>query len=92
MHKVPTHIYCRIGKVLKDFYFIFHEVLGIYNNSLHIFPSYVQLEVFLTELSLDMLLFLLGKLEFAGPFSVKTSAILSNCCKVIVSLISVQLL
>lgn len=41
---------------------------------------------------MDMLLFVLGKLEFAGPFSVKTSAILSNCCKVIVSMISVQLL
>ncbi|EOA26077.1 hypothetical protein CARUB_v10019496mg [Capsella rubella] len=54
MHKVPTHIYCRVGK----------------------------LEVFVTELSLDMLLFVLGKLEFAGPFSVKTSSILSNCCKV----------
>lgn len=56
------------------------------------FPWLVQLEIFLTELSLDMLLFVLGKLEFAGPFSVKTSAILSNCCKVIVSLISVQCL
>ncbi|KAG7565151.1 Vacuolar protein sorting-associated protein 13 C-terminal [Arabidopsis suecica] len=54
MQKVPTHIYCRIGK----------------------------LDVFLTELSMDMLLFVLGKLEFAGPFSVKTSAILSNCCKI----------
>ncbi|XP_010515400.1 PREDICTED: uncharacterized protein LOC104791262 [Camelina sativa] len=54
MHKVPTHIYCRVER----------------------------LEVFVTELSLDMLLFVLGKLEFAGPFSVKTSSILSNCCKV----------
>ncbi|ESQ46725.1 hypothetical protein EUTSA_v10027614mg [Eutrema salsugineum] len=54
MHKVPSHIYCRIGK----------------------------LEVYLTELSLDMLLFVLEELEFAGPFSVKTSVILPNCCKI----------
>ncbi|KFK40709.1 hypothetical protein AALP_AA2G031100 [Arabis alpina] len=54
VHKVPTHIYCRIGK----------------------------LEVLLTELSLDMLLFVIGKLELAGPFSVKTSVILANCCKI----------
>ncbi|CAN7110576.1 unnamed protein product [Brassica rapa subsp. narinosa] len=54
IHKVPSHVYCRIGK----------------------------LEVFVTELSLDMLLFMLGKLEVAGPFSVKTSVILSNCCKI----------
>ena len=53
-------------------------------------PSHLQLEVFVTELSLDMLLFMLGKLEVAGPFSVKTSVILSNCCKVILSLITVH--
>lgn len=88
VHKVPTHIYCRIGKVLKASYCIFHEVS--YIPSYIFFPSLVQLEVLLTELSLDMLLFVIGKLEFAGPFSVKTSVILANCCKVIVSLISVQ--
>ncbi|CAH8305702.1 unnamed protein product [Eruca vesicaria subsp. sativa] len=54
IHKVPSHVYCRIGK----------------------------LEVFVTELSLDMLLYMLGKLEVAGPFSVKTSVILANCCKI----------
>lgn len=37
IHKVPTHIYCRIGKVLESFLLPFHEVLGLYN-SLHIFP------------------------------------------------------
>ncbi|KAL0876286.1 hypothetical protein Bca101_025991 [Brassica carinata] len=54
IHKVPSHVYCRIGK----------------------------LEIFVTELALDMLLFMLGKLEVAGPFSVKTSVILANCCKI----------
>lgn len=33
IHKVPSHVYCRIGKVLK---YCFHEVLELYN-SLYIF-------------------------------------------------------
>jgi hypothetical protein len=42
----------------------------------------LQLNVFLTELSLDILLFVTGKLDLAGPFSVRSSMILANCCKV----------
>ncbi|XP_010558503.1 PREDICTED: uncharacterized protein LOC104827123 [Tarenaya hassleriana] len=49
---------------------------------IHIYCRTGRLEAFLTELSLDILLFVLGKLEFAGPFSVKSAAILSNCCKI----------
>lgn len=41
-----------------------------------------QLEIFLTELSLDILLFVIGKLNLAGPFSLRSSMILDNCCKV----------
>lgn len=88
IHKVPSHIYCRIGKVLKASY-SFSIKSWRYIILIFFFLSHVQLEVFVTELSLDMLLFMLGKLEVAGPFSVKTSVILANCCKVILSLIGV---
>lgn len=32
IHKVPSHVYCRIGKVLKSSYCIFHKVLELYNS------------------------------------------------------------
>ncbi|MCL7045122.1 hypothetical protein MKW94_012003 [Papaver nudicaule] len=41
-----------------------------------------QVDVYLTELSLDILLFMVGKLNLAGPYAVKNSKILANCCKV----------
>ncbi|GAB2282542.1 hypothetical protein Dimus_017083 [Dionaea muscipula] len=41
-----------------------------------------EIDVLLTELSLDILLFVIGKLDLAGPFDVKTSSILANTCKV----------
>ncbi|GLT39068.1 hypothetical protein SLA2020_132760 [Shorea laevis] len=41
-----------------------------------------ELKISLTELSLDMLLFTIGKLNLAGPFSVKSSMIFADCCKV----------
>lgn len=42
-----------------------------------------QLGISLTELSLDILLFVIGKLKLAGPFAVRNSAIFANCCKVV---------
>ncbi|GAY42809.1 hypothetical protein CUMW_069730 [Citrus unshiu] len=39
-------------------------------------------EIFLTELSLDILLFVVGKLDLAGPYLIRSSHILANCCKV----------
>ncbi|GAB2259820.1 hypothetical protein Droror1_Dr00010675 [Drosera rotundifolia] len=41
-----------------------------------------EIDVSLTELSLDILLFVIGKLDLAGPFDVKSSSILANSCKV----------
>ncbi|KAI3856641.1 hypothetical protein MKX03_019638 [Papaver bracteatum] len=41
-----------------------------------------QVDVYLTELSLDILLFMVGKLNLAGPYAVKNSMILASCCKV----------
>ncbi|CAN1225139.1 hypothetical protein LINGRAPRIM_LOCUS954 [Linum grandiflorum] len=41
-----------------------------------------EVHISLSELALDVLLFVIGKLNLAGPFSVRSSKILSNCCKV----------
>ncbi|CAN1331486.1 hypothetical protein LINPERPRIM_LOCUS35341 [Linum perenne] len=41
-----------------------------------------EVHISLSELALDVLLFMIGKLDLAGPFSVRSSKILSNCCKV----------
>ncbi|XP_024036479.1 uncharacterized protein LOC18037025 isoform X3 [Citrus clementina] len=41
-----------------------------------------QFQIFLTELSLDILLFVVGKLDLAGPYLIRSSRILANCCKV----------
>ncbi|KAI3452089.1 hypothetical protein Pfo_008754 [Paulownia fortunei] len=56
-------------------------------NSLHGVPSHFyakikEVTVLLSELSLDILLFVIGKLDLAGPYAVKSSVVLANCCKV----------
>ncbi|TYH44733.1 hypothetical protein ES332_D11G215800v1 [Gossypium tomentosum] len=48
----------------------------------HVYCRTKELEISLTELSLDILLFVVGKLNLAGPFSLRSSMILANCCKV----------
>ncbi|CAK7339468.1 unnamed protein product [Dovyalis caffra] len=48
----------------------------------HFYCRSQELDISLTELSLDVLLFAIGKLQLAGPFSVRSSMILANCCKV----------
>ncbi|XP_059458026.1 uncharacterized protein LOC132187653 isoform X3 [Corylus avellana] len=53
-----------------------------YGVPVHIYCRISKLNIFLTELSLDILLFVTGKLDLAGPFSVRSSMILANCCKV----------
>ncbi|GMH25239.1 hypothetical protein Nepgr_027082 [Nepenthes gracilis] len=49
---------------------------------IHLYIKVKELDILLTELSLDILLYVIGKLDLAGPFAVKSSAILANCCKV----------
>ncbi|KAL7101240.1 hypothetical protein ACP275_08G043400 [Erythranthe tilingii] len=56
-------------------------------NSLHGLPSHFyakikEVTVLLSELSLDILLFVIGKLDLAGPYAVKSSMVLANCYKV----------
>ncbi|XP_077214791.1 vacuolar protein sorting-associated protein, putative (DUF1162) isoform X2 [Tasmannia lanceolata] len=41
-----------------------------------------QVGISLTDLSLDILLFVVGKLNLAGPYAVRSSKIFANCCKV----------
>ncbi|KAJ6366969.1 hypothetical protein OIU77_003367 [Salix suchowensis] len=48
----------------------------------HFYCRSKELDISLNELSLDVLLFVIGKLQLAGPFSLRSSMILSNCCKV----------
>ncbi|PIN04125.1 hypothetical protein CDL12_23340 [Handroanthus impetiginosus] len=48
----------------------------------HFYAKIREVTVLLSDLSLDILLFVIGKLDFAGPYDVKSSAILANCCKV----------
>ncbi|KAL5715065.1 hypothetical protein ACHQM5_016944 [Ranunculus cassubicifolius] len=50
--------------------------------SVHFYFKIKQVDVFITELSLDILLFVVGELGFAGPFAVKSSVIFANCCKI----------
>ena len=42
----------------------------------------LQLDLSLTERLLDILLYVIGKLDLAGPFSVNNSSVVANCCKV----------
>ncbi|KAK4778296.1 hypothetical protein SAY87_018483 [Trapa incisa] len=41
-----------------------------------------ELDISLSEISLDILLFIIGKLDIAGPFSVRNTRIFPNHCKV----------
>ncbi|KAJ1381023.1 Vacuolar protein sorting-associated protein 13, SHR-binding domain [Sesbania bispinosa] len=41
-----------------------------------------ELDISLNENSLDVLLFVIGKLNLSGPYSLQSSMILANCCKV----------
>ncbi|ONM01743.1 hypothetical protein ZEAMMB73_Zm00001d030935 [Zea mays] len=41
-----------------------------------------QVDVFINELSFDILLYLVGKLNLMGPYAVKSSAIFPNSCKI----------
>ncbi|KAK1299722.1 hypothetical protein QJS10_CPB13g00147 [Acorus calamus] len=48
----------------------------------HLYFRMGQVDISLTELSVDILLFLAGKLNLVGPYAVKSSIIFANRCKV----------
>ena len=41
------------------------------------------MDVYLNENSLDVLLFVIGILNLSGPYSLRSSIIQANCCKVL---------
>ncbi|KAJ1266147.1 hypothetical protein BS78_08G128600 [Paspalum vaginatum] len=41
-----------------------------------------QVDIFINELSVDILLYLVGKLDLIGPYAVRSSAIFPNSCKI----------
>ncbi|KAL3833397.1 hypothetical protein ACJIZ3_008133 [Penstemon smallii] len=48
----------------------------------HLFARIKEVTILVSELSLDTILFVIGKLDLAGPYAVKSSMVLANCCKV----------
>ncbi|KAL3616453.1 hypothetical protein CASFOL_039843 [Castilleja foliolosa] len=48
----------------------------------HLYAKIKEVSVSLSEVSLDILLLVIGKLDLAGPYAVKSSVVLANCCKV----------
>ncbi|XP_042974875.1 uncharacterized protein LOC122306512 isoform X1 [Carya illinoinensis] len=76
LYPVAICIFYRSSSQIQDSEALSHGV------PVHIYCRFSELNISLTELSLDMLLFVIGKLELAGPYSVKSSMILANCCKV----------
>ncbi|KAF0888967.1 hypothetical protein E2562_020183 [Oryza meyeriana var. granulata] len=49
---------------------------------LRFFVHLKQADIFINELSIDILLYVAGKLNVMGPYAVKSSAIFPNCCKI----------
>ncbi|KVI02632.1 Vacuolar protein sorting-associated protein 13 domain-containing protein [Cynara cardunculus var. scolymus] len=50
--------------------------------SIEILHAKTRFRVSVMELSLDILLFVIGKLNLAGPYAIQSSLLLANCCKV----------
>ncbi|KAK9053203.1 hypothetical protein SSX86_029835 [Deinandra increscens subsp. villosa] len=48
----------------------------------HFYTRVKEFHVSMIELSLDILLFVIGKLNLAGPYAIRSSVVLANCCKV----------
>ncbi|XP_022132801.1 uncharacterized protein LOC111005570 isoform X3 [Momordica charantia] len=48
----------------------------------HIYCRMKELDISFNETSLDVVLFVIGKLDLAGPYAVRSSIISPNCCKV----------
>ncbi|KAL5225980.1 hypothetical protein ABZP36_012619 [Zizania latifolia] len=49
---------------------------------LQVFFHLKQADIFINELSVDILLYVAGKLNLMSPYAVKSSAIFPNCCKI----------
>ncbi|XP_062001830.1 uncharacterized protein LOC133719495 isoform X1 [Rosa rugosa] len=76
IHPVETCLFYRSSFQIQSSEAVSHGV------PVHIHCRTKELNISLSELSLDILLFTVGKLNLAGPFSVKSTKIWANCCKV----------
>ncbi|XP_042508366.1 uncharacterized protein LOC122084300 isoform X2 [Macadamia integrifolia] len=76
VHPVDTCIYYRSRFALQGSETVSSGV------PVHFYFRVKQVDISLTELSLDIILFMVGVLKLAGPYAVKSSMIFANCCKV----------
>ncbi|KAL7193185.1 hypothetical protein ACSBR2_024904 [Camellia fascicularis] len=76
IHPIEICVYYRSRFQIKSSEIVLPRV------SVHFYARLKEFGISVTELSLDILLFVIGKLNLAGPYAIKTSSILANCCKV----------
>ncbi|BBH07848.1 Protein of unknown function D, partial [Prunus dulcis] len=77
LHPVEVCLFYRSSFQLQGSQAVSHGV------PVHIHCRTKELNISLSELSLDILLFVIGKLNLAGPYSVRSNKIWANCCKVV---------
>ncbi|KAG0468892.1 hypothetical protein HPP92_018220 [Vanilla planifolia] len=57
------------------------SLVGHHGVPVHFFLLISQVDILLSEISLDVLLYFVGKLDLAGPYVVRQAVIFPNCCK-----------
>ncbi|RAL40781.1 hypothetical protein DM860_008479 [Cuscuta australis] len=76
MHPLEVFIFYRYRLLSKDLEHVTHRVPG------HLYARTGELNLSMCEAALDIILFVIGQLNLAGPYAVKSSNILANCCKI----------
>ncbi|XP_024975003.1 uncharacterized protein LOC112513098 isoform X9 [Cynara cardunculus var. scolymus] len=76
LHPVEVSIFWRSRFQSHDVGTVSHGV------PVHFYARVKEFRVSVMELSLDILLFVIGKLNLAGPYAIQSSLLLANCCKV----------
>ncbi|KAI3665752.1 hypothetical protein L6452_44382 [Arctium lappa] len=76
LHPVEVSIFWRSRFQSHDVGTVLHGV------PVHFYARVKEFRVSIIELSLDILLFVIGNLSLAGPYAIQSSLILANCCKV----------
>ncbi|KAE9466916.1 hypothetical protein C3L33_01182, partial [Rhododendron williamsianum] len=76
IHPVEICVFYRSRFLIKG------SELDLHRVPVHFYGKMKEFRMSVSELSVDILLFVIGKLDLAGPYAIKTSTILANCCKV----------
>nr|GMD56841.1 uncharacterized protein LOC109189108 isoform X1 [Ipomoea batatas] len=76
MHPLEVFLFYRYRLLTKDLEHVSHQVPG------HFYARIGEFNLSISELSLDIVLFVIGQLNLAGPYAVRSSSILANCCKI----------